>query len=189
MDDSGTVPRVNLTYKFDGDHLVYATYSEGFRPGGVNRNDGTTYKPGLPEELRNRLEDDMWLDNRLRFNGAVFREEWTDVQFSFLPPGGSGLTVIDNVGAARIDGIEADVTWAPMDGLTLSGGVSWLDAKLTKDYFTDPDRTAGGVQGRPPAGDAGVQGQRDGTLRVHCRRRSTAMCREPWSTTETAIPT
>ena len=35
--DNGSIPKVNLTYKFDSDHLIYATFSKGFRPGGINR--------------------------------------------------------------------------------------------------------------------------------------------------------
>ena len=34
---NGWVPRVNLTYKYTPDVMVYATFSKGFRPGGVNR--------------------------------------------------------------------------------------------------------------------------------------------------------
>jgi len=71
-------------------------------------------------------------------NGAVFHEEWDDIQYGYLPPGGVGLTVIRNVGAAEIDGIEADLAWAPMDALTITGGFTWLDAALSKDYFEDP---------------------------------------------------
>ena len=37
VSDSGHVRAINLTYKFDPDRMVYATYSTGFRPGGVNR--------------------------------------------------------------------------------------------------------------------------------------------------------
>ena len=37
---SGNTPKVNLTYKIDKDHMIYATWSKGFRPGGVNRNGG-----------------------------------------------------------------------------------------------------------------------------------------------------
>jgi iron complex outermembrane receptor protein len=39
------VPKLSLTYRFEDGKLMYATYSEGFRPGGVNRNDGTPYDP------------------------------------------------------------------------------------------------------------------------------------------------
>ncbi len=74
----------------------------------------------------------------MRFNGALFHEEWDDVQYGYLPPGGVGLTVIRNVGAAEIDGIEADLGWAATDSLTISGGFTWLDAALTEDYYEDP---------------------------------------------------
>jgi outer membrane receptor protein involved in Fe transport len=88
----------------------------------------------------------------------VFHEEWDDIQYGYLPPGGVGLTVIRNVGAAEIDGVEADLAWAPMDSLTVSGGFTWLDAALTKDYIEDPKTPL--ASRRPSACDAGVQGQR-----------------------------
>lgn len=34
---SGTVPKFDLAYNFDSDHMVYATVSNGFRLGGVNQ--------------------------------------------------------------------------------------------------------------------------------------------------------
>src|SRR6266403_2043720 len=36
-DGSGWTPKLNLAYKFDPHRMVYATFSKGFRPGGVNR--------------------------------------------------------------------------------------------------------------------------------------------------------
>ena len=139
VDEDGTVPKLNLTYRFDDARLVYATYSEGFRPGGINRNGAvgpyesdylTNYEIGWKT---------TWAGGRLRFNGAVFHEEWDDVQFSFLPPGGAGLTVIKNAGSAEINGIEGDLIWAATDALTLSGGFTFLDTQLTDDYVPDPD--------------------------------------------------
>lgn len=137
VDDSGTVPKFNLTYRFDDDKLVYATYSEGFRPGGVNRNDGSPYNADYLKNYELGWKT-TWADGRVRVNGALFHEEWDDIQYGYLPPGGVGLTVIRNVGAAEIDGIEADLAWAPVDNLTISGGFTWLDAALTKDYYEDP---------------------------------------------------
>ena len=52
-EDSGNSPKISLTYKFDPDHMVYLTYSKGFRPGGVNRNGGGTLPPYLPDYLTN----------------------------------------------------------------------------------------------------------------------------------------
>ena len=137
VDDSGNVPKLNLTYRFSDGKLVYATYSEGFRPGGVNRNDGSPYDADYLKNYELGWKT-TWANGRVRVNGAVFHEQWDDIQYGYLPPGGVGLTVIRNVGAAEIDGVEFDLGWAPIDALTLSGGFTWLDAALTKDYYEDP---------------------------------------------------
>ncbi len=147
VDESDTVPKFNLTYRFDDSRLVYATYSEGYRPGGINRNG--TVDPYKADYLTNYEFGwkTMWGGNRLRLNGAIFREEWDDIQYSFLPPGGAGLTVIQNAGAARVDGIEMDLSWAATDSLVFTGGFSWLDSQLTKDYVPDPDEPPAAFKG------------------------------------------
>jgi outer membrane receptor protein involved in Fe transport len=73
-------------------------------------------------------------DNRLAFNGAIFQEDWDDIQYSFLPPSGSGLTVIRNAGNARVRGLEMDLNWAATYNFRLTGGMAWYDAELTKEY-------------------------------------------------------
>jgi len=130
--ESGNTPKLNLTYHIDGDRMVYATYSEGFRPGGVNR------KGSLPPYKADYLKNyeigwkTSWAGNTLRFNGALFVEDWKDFQFSFL--GENSLTQIANAGSARIKGVEADLLWAASDHLTISAGAALLDAKLTQAY-------------------------------------------------------
>jgi iron complex outermembrane receptor protein len=130
--EDGVTPRVNVTYKFTDDKMAYATYSEGFRPGGINRR-GT-----LPPYQADWLENyeigwkTTWLNNRLRFNGAVFSQTWDDFQFSIL--GANGLTEIKNAGAAQIDGVEMDVSMAVTERLGISAGIAWLDSELTENY-------------------------------------------------------
>ena len=135
---SGNSPKLNLTYKFDPDRMIYATYSKGFRPGGVNRNGGGTIAPYQPDYLKNYEIGwkTSWFDNRLRFNGAVFREDWSNFQFSYL--GANSLTIITNAGQARIDGLETDLEFAATQSLTLTGGFSLLDAKLTQTFCGIP---------------------------------------------------
>jgi iron complex outermembrane recepter protein len=135
---SGNSPKLNLTYKFDPDHLVYATYSKGFRPGGVNRNGGGTIAPYQPDYLKNYEIGwkTSWFDNRLRFNGAVFREDWSNFQFSYL--GANSLTIITNAGQARIDGLETDLEFAATQNFTLTSGFSWLNARLIQTFCGDP---------------------------------------------------
>jgi iron complex outermembrane receptor protein len=138
VSEDGVIPKVNLTYKVTEDKLVYATYSKGFRPGGINRNG--TVPPYETDYLKNYELGwkTTWAGNRFRWNGAVFLEEIEDIQFSFLPPSGAGLSVVRNAGSAEIKGFESSFDWAPTDALSLSAGTTVLDAKLTSDYISDP---------------------------------------------------
>ena len=135
--DKGTketdfIHRLNLTYRITDDALVYATWSRGYRPGGINRR-GTL--PPYKSDFLTNYEigwKTSWLDNRVRFNGAFYWEDWKNFQFSIL--GAQGLTEIKNAGQARIKGVETDVTIAVADGLTLSGAAAYTDAKLHENY-------------------------------------------------------
>ena len=103
--NSGTVPRATLSYKFDPDKLVYATFSTGFRPGGVNRVYDAAihaiYPPFQSDQLKNYEIGwkTQWFNETLRWNGAVFLEEWNNFQFSYLGP--NSVTIIVNAAAWR----------------------------------------------------------------------------------------
>ncbi|PNS09685.1 TonB-dependent receptor [Solilutibacter silvestris] len=135
VSESGNLGRANLTYHFDKDKMVYATWSQGYRPGGINRR-------AVSDEHAFYLADTLtnyelgwkttWLNNRLRFNGAVFSQRWKDFQFSFL--GLNGLTEIRNANQAQIDGTEMDLTWAATYNLTLTGSIGAYKPRLTQNY-------------------------------------------------------
>jgi outer membrane receptor protein involved in Fe transport len=131
---SGNVPRANITYKFDNDKMVYATFSKGFRPGGVNRTAAAGIGPYQADFLKNYEIGwkTSWFDHRLRWNGAVFWEDWKNFQFSFLGP--NSVTIIQNGGNARIKGIENEIEWAATNNLTLSTSFTFLDPRLTENY-------------------------------------------------------
>ncbi len=128
-EDTGFIHRLNLTYRITGDHLVYATWSRGFRPGGINRRGSLPpYDADFISNYELGIKTD-WLDHRLRFNMAIYQLDWTDVQLSFL--GANGLTSIQNAGNARIRGAEFDVQIRPSQGLTINFGGAFNDAETT----------------------------------------------------------
>ena len=57
----------------------------------------------------------QWFNRRLRWNGAFFREDWKDFQFSFLVP--PSITAIANGGNARILGVENELQWVATNNL------------------------------------------------------------------------
>ena len=129
---SDHISKGNLTYKFDDSKMVYATYSEGFRPGGINRR-GTLppYKADFLDNYEVGWKTD-WLDNRLRWNGAVFEEKWKDFQFAVV--GANGLTEIRNANQARIRGLESELAWSATYNLVLSAGLAVYHSQLTENY-------------------------------------------------------
>ncbi|HVU20682.1 MAG TPA: TonB-dependent receptor, partial [Rhizomicrobium sp.] len=136
--NEGFTHKINVTYHIDDDRMVYFTWSRGFRPGGVNRNSLVTDAPYKPDYLTNYEVGwkTSWADDTIRWNGALFLEEWNNFQFSFLGP--NSLTVIANAGAAEIKGAETSIDWRPTESLTINGSATYTDAYLTKRYCKDP---------------------------------------------------
>ncbi|MCP4816972.1 MAG: TonB-dependent receptor, partial [Planctomycetaceae bacterium] len=72
------------------------------------------------------------MDNRMRFNGAVYYMDWEDFQYGFLDLGsGQPLTLIRNSGNAEVYGLEFDLDYAITNGLTFRFSGSYNDAETT----------------------------------------------------------
>lgn len=127
---SSETHRVNLTYKFDPDRMIYATWSTGFRPGGVNRlPDIPNYNPDYLTNIELGVKT-TWFEHRLRVNAAAFDEKWKDAQFGIADLNANSITAIVNAGRSEIRGVEGDVQWRAAEGLTLSTSMTFIDAKL-----------------------------------------------------------
>ncbi|WP_205481239.1 TonB-dependent receptor [Sphingomonas arenae] len=121
---NGFIHRLNAQYKPIEDVMFYATWSRGFRPGGINRQ---PLAPAYdPDYLTNYELGWKTSFGRLRWNGAIYRQRWEKFQFSFL--GLNSLTVIQNGRDAIINGIETDVNYVA-GGLTLNAAAAYTDAK------------------------------------------------------------
>jgi outer membrane receptor protein involved in Fe transport len=139
--DDGFIHRLNLTWKVTPDKMIYATWSRGFRPGGINRV--ATLAPYKADFLTNYEVGwkTTWFDHKLRWNGSLFWEDWKHFQYSFLGP--NSFTEIHNGPSARVKGIETDISVTPVRGLTLSATGAYIDSKLRDNLCaSDQDSTA-----------------------------------------------
>ncbi|HTV95177.1 MAG TPA: TonB-dependent receptor plug domain-containing protein [Steroidobacteraceae bacterium] len=147
---SGAKSRGNLTWHFLPDALVYYTWSQGFRPGAFNRNNGCyipdaqgikEYCSPLAYASDNLTNNEIgwktqFFDHRLQWNGAVYREDWNNVQVAFFDPG-----VLGNVGFGtngpnyRIHGLETSFVALLTEGLTAQGGAAWNTSKQTNSPY------------------------------------------------------
>jgi iron complex outermembrane receptor protein len=142
---NGETHKINLTYQLTPDIMVYGTWSTGFRPGGNNRRpEAGSFRADTLANFEVGWKT-AWFDRRLRVNGAAFYERWKDVQTSIQ--GESGITNIVNAGDARVEGMELDINWFPIEHLSLSAsGTGLLREELTTT-FCAPTRVGQPVHG------------------------------------------
>ncbi len=141
--ESGQTHKVSLAWKIDRDHMVYGTYSTGYRPGGSDRRVGV---PPYKSDTLSNFElgwKTSWMGGKLRFNGALFYEKWDDIQFA--QPGLNGVTYLLNAGGAEVKGVEADISFR-QGGLSLSAGAAYMDAKLADDFCDSSGCTPKGTR-------------------------------------------
>jgi outer membrane receptor protein involved in Fe transport len=154
FEEDGETHRVSLAYDVDDDRMVYLTYSTGYRPGGVNRDD--RFPPFSSDTIANYEAGfkTQWMDRRIRFNGALFFQEWDDLQFGLSPPGFQGVTFTFNAGGAEVRGVELDFSGS-FGNLTLSGTGSYIDSELTQEFCND--QPSGPPLCTPPGTDLPIQ--------------------------------
>jgi outer membrane receptor protein involved in Fe transport len=127
--------------------MLYYTYSQGFRPGGFNQSEGAPHafdSNGIAQYLvpKSYSSDSLtnnevgwkseWFDHRVQWNGAIYRENWNNVQIEFFNPGVVGNLFYDTNGQDFvINGIETSLVTRPFSGLTLQGAASWNHSRQT----------------------------------------------------------
>lgn len=147
------VPKASLAFNWTDNNMVYALYSEGFRPGGTNRGRGMPYFPQQydSDKLKNFEigTKNTLADGRIRLNATLFDMKWEDYQLEVVDPsnlncgeenapppptcGQPWQKVVANTGNASSRGLEVQFDWAVNQGLNVGANATWLDAKMDED--------------------------------------------------------
>ena len=141
-DPRGTVsfdrftPRATLRYELDANSNVYASYSQGFKSGYVNSGDPVPLPVEDPVQPEKVFAYEIGYKGRpiagVSVNLAAFHYDYKDIQvYTYSPP----TELYQNAAAARIRGIEGDISVDLARGLTVSAGGTYLDTK----YKSFPD--------------------------------------------------
>jgi outer membrane receptor protein involved in Fe transport len=143
----GVIGKFTAAWTPTEDYLFYATWSQGFRPGLLNRPGGAAGPNGYTVPFALETDEvDNWeagfkldlFDRTLRFNGSIFYVDISDLQTTIFDPSITNLFFSDNAADAEIKGFEGDVVWNATANLTLSGAFSILDTEIT-DVKTPTD--------------------------------------------------
>ena len=163
--ETGFKSRGNITWHITPETMVYYTYSQGFRPGGFNQNGGAQHAIGPDgvaqyEIPRSFSSDNLtnneigwkteFFDHRLQWNGAVYREDWKNVQIEFFNPGVVGNLFYDTNGQNfLIKGVETSLVARVTSGLTLQYAASWNQSRQTNSPALIDNNPASVNYGKP----------------------------------------
>ena len=135
-DENGTLLKFSANYKLNRDIMFYASATQGYRPGGVNQT------LGLPSYASTYTSDSVWnyevgvktswFDRKVVVNLDAFRMDWSNMQISASYNNAFGF-ITNSSSQARIQGVEFDTSFYPVDRLSLRLSGSYIDAKLLGD--------------------------------------------------------
>lgn len=131
-------PRYNVTWTPTEDSMIYFTYSEGRRVGGLNG--AVVQRPaasvlGLPVSFESDLLKNYelggkatWMNGRMLTNLTIFTMDWEEYQLRTDVPIAGATTV--NAGNASIDGFEGSFAFKFTDNIEFSMATTYLDATV-----------------------------------------------------------
>tara|TARA_R110001599_G_scaffold222763_2_gene421952 strand:- start:15826 stop:18030 length:2205 start_codon:yes stop_codon:yes gene_type:complete len=142
QDWSNTSPKIGASWQMNDDVMAYAHVSRGFRSGGYNGRafgsaaDLQEYEPEILTGYEAGIKADL-LGRSLRLNGAVFYNDYEDIQVLITR---AGSVAVENASSASIEGVELEATWLPVEAFQLQAGVGYLNddsdgwVDVTGDY-------------------------------------------------------
>jgi len=134
IDDRNWSWRVGLEYQPQSGRLFYATVSRGNKSGGFFSGISTTnlqLEPFLPEELTAYEVGFKASFADVYLGASAFHYDYNDIQtFIAVDVGPFIIQRLGNVSEARVDGIDVEAMWQPVQALTLQANVGWLDTEL-----------------------------------------------------------
>ncbi|MDB2437820.1 TonB-dependent receptor [Hellea sp.] len=139
FDDNELIYTGKIGYDFTPDISSYASFTHGFKSGGFNLDStaaipvGGVSDPSFESEEVDAYEigvkSKFW-DGRITFNVAAFYEDFSN--FQVLEFTGAQFQTF-NVAKAESKGVEIEAQAQPTDNLSLTGGLTVLDASYPDD--------------------------------------------------------
>ena len=147
INEVDTIAKATVTWSPNDAMIVFATFSEGYRPAALNRNAGqfANVQTGVfegyavpPVALTDHLfnyELGMkgdFLAGTLRVHATAYRTRIEELQVTRYDPVNVAFNYfVENIGDAEAHGLDANFQWLATDALAVAGAFSWLKTELT----------------------------------------------------------
>lgn len=137
--------RVVVDYQITSDNLLYASYSRGYKSGGINPPLQPIFS--VPDSFAPEFIDAFEIgskntlaDGKLTLNATAFYYKYKGLQLSRIV---ARTSVNDNVDA-NIYGLELESIFRPTPQLAINMGASYLHTKVASDKFLSNPRDPSG---------------------------------------------
>jgi len=130
-------PKLSVAYHPSSNVDLFATYSRGYRTGGLTQLGADpsqpplyAYKPEYSDNFELGIKNNF-LENKARANISFFYTTITDAQVPtlVLP---AAITITKNAGSLTSKGVDAELATTILKGLEATYNVGYTDAKYTK---------------------------------------------------------
>ena len=157
FDDDYFTPRITLDWRPNDDFLLFASYAEGVKSGGINPavvRDANFALVPLSEEERFFAPDQndtyeiglrsQFLDGRMVFNATFFLIDWDDLQVGASADGATQFTslITSNLGSAESRGVEIEWNYR-VGGFKFNAGLAAIDATFDSGTISQRSVRAG----------------------------------------------
>ncbi len=137
-DESWSEPTYKIVadWRATDDIMLYASFSQGYKSGGINTNvpaEDAVYDPEFVDVWE--VGAKMTFANRFQLNVAAFTNDYTDIQVQSFGPTGA---LIVNAAAATINGAEVEGVFAVSENTEFNFSISWLDTEFDEFLFDAP---------------------------------------------------
>jgi iron complex outermembrane recepter protein len=131
-DDRNFSFRTGPQYQITQNVMAYATLSTGYKGPVVDAESTSVVRTVAPETVRayEAGVKSTLFDRRMILNVSVFDEKYKDFQTSVWEPSLNGF-ILGNAGGMKSRGTDVDFTVKPLSSVTITGGVTYLDAVYT----------------------------------------------------------
>ena len=136
------VPKFALTYNVSDSKMMYGSYTEGYRSGGINRGNKhadwtrTLYPQNWePDKLKSYEigARTRWADNTLQLNATLFYMDWEDFQTEVVDPSYGQCrdpSLPEGNCGPPVGGLTAELPWLSIVGNSGDAHISGITADL-----------------------------------------------------------
>lgn len=197
-----TIYSASAKYNITDDIMAYVSYGTSWRPGnsvigwrGAVVGTFINQFMNLPDEKSKSYEAGLktsWLDDRLRMNVSVYKQEFTNYPFRLA----SGVLSLSNTTAtativpafnfvapvpAKVTGFEADLAFQVSDNFSLAGTLAFANGKIANATFPCVDLDNNNVPDTTAPTAAALYAQTNGNQVDTCTGNASPSSQARWS--------